>query len=177
MWVICIFFPHWNELHFISNLKCALRSCLCPVCRFCVSKRFRRTTITNICIQPCLRGVGHLRQWNSHVWVYYDKDITNIVLMLSPQATPVCTSGVRGPRQMAVLLAIVEVASRRYRSPCWSSSGLRRSCWTGITWALFCCFGPWSPGGHRWRRWAHPSAWPTPISSTTPGGVMWSWLS
>lgn len=62
--------PPKKTLHFISNLKCALRSCLCPVCRFCVSKRFRRTTIMNICIQPCLRGVGHLRQWNSHVWVY-----------------------------------------------------------------------------------------------------------
>lgn len=32
--------------------------------RLCVSKRFRKTTITHIFIQPCLREVGHLKYYS-----------------------------------------------------------------------------------------------------------------
>lgn len=56
-----------NKLHFISNLRCPLMSSLCLLCRFCVSKRFRRTTTMNTCIQSCLRWVGHLRQYSGAV--------------------------------------------------------------------------------------------------------------
>lgn len=145
--------------------------CWCDLFRLCVSKRFRRTTTMNNCIQSWLRWVGHLRQ-NSHVGGYYDKDVTWIVFLLLLQATPVCTSGVQGPRQMAVLLAIEAVAFLRYQSPRWSSTGLTRSCWTGTMWALFCCFSRWSPRGQRSRRRAHFSVWPTRTCSSTPGGVM-----
>lgn len=145
-------------------------SCLCPVCRFCVFKRFRRTTTMNSCIQSSLRWVGRLCVWSVTIMfiAFYDND----VFMLLLQATPACTSGVPGLRQMAVLPAIVAVASLSYQSPHWSSSGLRQSCWTGTTLASFCCFSQWSPGGQRLRPRAHPSVWPTPTCSSTPGGVM-----
>lgn len=51
----------FSETSCILYLLCPLMSQLFPVCRFCVSKRFRRTTTMNSCVQSCLRWVGHLR--------------------------------------------------------------------------------------------------------------------
>lgn len=65
---VCLFFPSETGYFFISNLKCRP---LCPVCRSYVSKRFRRTTIMNIYILPCLKWVGHLRRHSGKVMLEY----------------------------------------------------------------------------------------------------------
>lgn len=56
-----VLFVWFSETSYILYLHCPLMSHLFPVCRFCVSKRFRRTTTMNSCVQSCLRWVGHLR--------------------------------------------------------------------------------------------------------------------
>lgn len=94
------------------------------LCRFCVFKKFKRTTLMNTCIQPCHGWVGHPAEQS--YWEFMKK-IASVFFLSLTQAIAVSTSGVRGPRQMAALPAIVWVASMKCPSPRWSSTGLRQS--------------------------------------------------
>lgn len=73
-------------------------------CRFCVFKKFKRTTLMNTCIQPCHGWVGHPAEQS--YWEFMKK-IASVFFLSLTQAIAASTSGVRGPRQMAALPAIV----------------------------------------------------------------------
>lgn len=169
----------WVKCTFKENCQfCSHWLAQCHVlCRFCVFKKFKRTTFMNTCIRSCLGWVGHPWQRNSHVGVHHEKDCQCILFLSLTQATTVCTSGEQGPRQMGVLPAIMLVASLKCPSLHWSSTGLRRSYWTGTTWPLCCCFGLSPLEGWAQRPWARSFVWSTHICSSTPEEVMWSWLS
>lgn len=168
MWVKNAFFLYFSFFRFKDSCLRFLHH------RYCVFKKFRRTTMWNSCILPLLKWVGVRRQSSRIATIVHFK--TNIFVYIV-QVTPVCTSVAQEPKQTAAPFVIAAVALLELAPLNWSSSGRKRSCWTVTMWALFYCFAHWWLKERRSKRVDRRCAWPTPTCSSTHAGETSSWLS